>query len=254
MNNDIRRIVLSHLGSKGENRFAPFYLAKAVKEQAHCTDAEIWEALWSLVGDGLIYLNPGNQGSGTDNWRWRLSEDGKSAADGGSWEPRDPDGYLNRLRRGIPNLDELVELYLTEALQSFNGRCYLATSVMLGVAAERSFHIMAQNFAQSPMPGAEYMAKELVKPRTNYSVQWLEFRKRIESARKDLPDGLDEVLTMDAIGDLIRLTRNQAGHPTGSLVDEETARAYLTIAPLYLKKMNLLAEHFEEMVDVPQDS
>ena len=50
-----------------------------------------------LVGDGLIYLDTAGQGSGTDNWRWRLSEVGQRVAKGGIWEPRDPDGYLVRL-------------------------------------------------------------------------------------------------------------------------------------------------------------
>jgi hypothetical protein len=38
--------------------------------------------------------------------------------EGRDMEPRDPDGYLNRIRREVPDLDDLVELYLTEALQS----------------------------------------------------------------------------------------------------------------------------------------
>lgn len=43
---------------------------------------------------------------------------------------------------------------------------------------------------------------------------WTEFRKRIEPVRQGLPDGLADALTLDAIADLIRLTRNEVGHPT----------------------------------------
>lgn len=46
---------------------------------------------------------------------------------------------ISRVRREIPELDDLVTLYNTEALRSFKRRCYLATSVTLGVAAERAF-------------------------------------------------------------------------------------------------------------------
>lgn len=203
--------------------------------------------LWGLVGDGLVYLDTAGQGSGTDNWQWRLSAEGKRVAKGGSWEPRDPDGYLDRIRREIPNLDDLVELYLTEALQSFNGRCYLATSVMLGVAAERAFLVMAKSYAASSMNGAPAIAKELAKPRSNYFALWTEFRKRVEPVRQDLPDGLADALTLDAIADLIRLTRNEVGHPTGRQVDEDTARVHLTIAPEYLRKMQQLAVHFAHL-------
>lgn len=244
MTANVRRAVLQRLGNEGASRFGRPYLVSTIRQETGCADAEVWEALWSLVGDGLIYLDTAGQGSGTDNWQWSLSADGHRVAKGGSWEPRDPDGYLDRLRREIPDLDDLIELYLTEALQSFNGRCYLATSVMLGVAAERAFLVMAQSYATSSMAGAPAMAKELAKPRSNYFALWTEFRKRIEPVRHDLPDGLADALTLDAIADLIRLTRNEVGHPTGRQIDEDTARVHLTIAPAYLRKMQQLTLHF----------
>lgn len=241
---DVRRAVLQHLGNGGASRFGRPYLVGTTHQETGCSETEVWEALWGLVGDGLIYLDTAGQGSGTDNWQWRLSADGQRVANGGSWEPRDPDGYLDRIRREIPDLDNLVELYLVEALQSFNGRCYLATSAMLGVAAERAFLVTAQAYATSAMAGSQAMAKELAKPRTNYFTLWTEFRKRIEPVRQDLPDGLADALTLDAIADLIRLTRNEVGHPTGRQIDEDTARVHLTVAPMYLRKMHDLATHF----------
>ncbi len=241
---DVRRAVLQRLGGGGDSRFGLPYLVGSIRQQTGCSDASVWEALWGLVGDGLVYLDTAGQGSGSDNWQWRLSADGRRVAEGGTWEPRDPDGYLARIHGEIPDLDELVQLYLTEALQAFNGRCYLATSVMLGVAAERAFLVMAQAYATSYMAGAPAMAKELSKARSNYFALWTEFRKRIEPVRQDLPDGLADALTLDAIADLIRLTRNEVGHPTGRQIDEDTARVHLTIAPMYLRKMHQLAAHF----------
>ena len=115
---------------------------------------------------------------------------------------------------------------------------------MLGVAAERAFLIMARSYAASSVVGASAMDKELAKPRSNYFALWTEFRKRIEPVRYDLPDGLADPLTLDAIADLIRLTRNEVGHPTGRKIDEDTARVHLTIAPVYLRKMQRLLAHF----------
>jgi hypothetical protein len=244
---DVRRVVLERLGSGGASRFGRPYLVGTLHREVGCSETEVWEALWGLVGEGLVYLDTAGQGSGTDNWQWRLSADGKRVAQGGSWEPRDPDGYLHRVRREIPDLDELVDLYLTEALRSFNSRCYLATSVMLGVAAERAFLAMAASYATSEVTGAPAMAKELARPRSNYFALWTEFRKRIEPVRQDLPDGLADALTLDAIADLIRLTRNDVGHPTGRQIDEDTARVHLTIAPMYLRKMRQLAAHFAQV-------
>jgi hypothetical protein len=55
---------------------------------------------------GLIYLDPAGQGSGINNWRWRVSAIGGQAAASGGWEPRDPDGFLRRLRSSRPHVDE----------------------------------------------------------------------------------------------------------------------------------------------------
>ena len=193
---DVRRAVLTYLGSGADSRFSHRYLIANVSKEAHCPQTAVWEALWGLVGDGLAYLDTDAQGSSTDNWCWRLSADGLRIAKGGTWEPRDPDGYIVRIHREIPNLDGLVELYLA-------------------------------------------------RPRANYFALWTEFRKRIEPARKELPDGLADALTLDAIADLIRLTRNEVGHPTGRQIDEDTARVHLAIAPTYLRKMSQLSAHFE---------
>lgn len=238
---EVRKAVLSHLAHGGEPRFNQAYLVGAVRGPTSDSAEHVWEALWSLVADGLIFLDP--NGQAPDNWAWRLSAEGQRVAAGGVWEPRDPDGYLDRLKRDIPNLDGLVELYMVEALHSFNANCYLATSVMLGVAAERAFIRAAEAFANSPLPGAPAIASELGRGKSNYFALWSEFRKRIEPNRDVLPEGLADSLTLDAIADLIRVTRNEAGHPSGKRIDEDTARVQLTIAAVYLRKMQQLADH-----------
>ncbi len=242
----VRRTVLQLLGTSGNTRFSRSYFVADVQTAVECTATEVMEALWGLVAEGLVYLDPAGQGSSTDNWRWCLSAEGRHAVQGGTWEPQDSDGYLNRLRRAMPDMDAQIEMYLTEALLAFNARCYLATSVMLGVAAERAFLIMSRHYAESTLPGAAQMATELNKPRSNYFALWTEFRKRIEPLRNELPEGTADPLTLDAVAELIRLTRNEVGHPTGRRVDEDTARVYLTIAPSYFQKLNALTSYFIE--------
>ena len=85
-------------------------------------------------------------------------------------------------------------------------------------------------------------------PRSNYFALWTEFPGRIdEPVRQDLPDGLAAAVTLDGIGGLIGLTCNEAGHPAGRQIDEDTARVHLTIVPMHLRKMQQLATHFAGM-------
>ncbi|MFG6402510.1 hypothetical protein [Microbacterium sp. P04] len=66
--------------------------------------------------------------------------------------------------------------------------------------------------------------------------------------RHELPDGLADALTLDATADLIR---NEVGHPSGRQVDEETARVHLTIARVYLRKVQQLSAHFAQKLAEP---
>jgi hypothetical protein len=72
------------------------------------------------------------------------------------------------------------------------------------------------------------------------------FQERIEPAPKDPPEGLAATAALDAVTDLIRLTRNEAGHPVRQ-IDEDTARVHLGIAPVHLSKMKVPAAHFAGM-------
>lgn len=205
---------------------------------------EVFEALWGLVSEGLVYLDPAGQGgSSTDNWRWRLSAVGITAASGGSWEPRDPEGYLRRLRSHQPPLDPAALDYVEEALRAFNARCYLATSVMLGVASEHVVLRLARSVVDA-VPGAVKLRAAMDNPRTSQFSRFQELRKQLEPMRLQLPENLGDTLTLDAVADLLRITRNEAGHPTGRGVDEDTAYTHLQMAARYLQKMTALDAHF----------
>ncbi len=242
---DLRRQVLQHIATpQADSRFRESYLSQHVQQATGCRPHEVMEALWGLVAEGLIYLDPSGQGSSTDNWQWRLSADGLVAAAGGAWEPRDPEGYLRRLRREAPSLDDLALRYVQEALQAFNARCYLACSVMLGVASEQAFRGLAEAFVEMNDAAEGKLGRLLLNPRSTYAARFEEFRKRLDPLRPGLPHDLADVLTLDAVAELLRVTRNSVGHPTGANVDEDTARVHLQMAALYLRKMTDLQRHF----------
>lgn len=243
---DVRGEIIKILATPGaDTRFRESYLPIAVREKAGCRLQQVWEALWGLMADGLIYLDPSGQGSSTDNWLWRLSERGLQVAGGGPWEPRDPEAYLRRLCRRIPDLDPIALRYVKEALGAFNTRCYLASSVMLGVASEQVFVGLARSVVDALGSSAENLRRILDNPRGSQHARFLELRKRLEPMRSQLPDDLADTLTLDAVADLLRITRNDAGHPTGRDVDEDTAYTHLQMAARYLEKMVALQRYFE---------
>lgn len=240
---DTRTQVLEHLATpRAETRFGDSYLVKEVANISGCRAHEVWEALWGLVGEGLVYLDPARQAP--DNWQWRLSATGIKVVSGGVWEPRDPDNYLGRLRRHSPQVDPVAVRYVEEALSAFNARCFLATSVMLGVASERVVDGLAQSVVAARGDSARKLRDALENPRTSQFTRFQELRKQLEPMRTELPDGLGDTLTLDAIADLLRLTRNEAGHPTGAEVDEDTAYTHLQMAARYLQKMTDLQGFF----------
>src|SRR3954447_2435897 len=63
---------------------------------------------------------------------------------------------------------------------------------------------------------AEKLRKALENPRTSQSARFEELRKLLGSHRHQVPEGLADSLTLDAVTDLLRLTRKAAGHPSGT--------------------------------------
>jgi hypothetical protein len=89
---------------------------------------------------------------------------------GGSWEPRDGDGYSRRPRSHRPPVDEIAIAYVAEALRAFNARCYLATSVMLGVASERVINALGRAIVADPGEAAQ--SQKLLASLTSRARNW----------------------------------------------------------------------------------
>lgn len=221
------------------------HLVAEIVTRAHCKPYEVYETLWALLGEGLIFLNPDGQGSGTDNWRWQLSAVGTKAATSGTWEPHDPERYMERLRAYSPSITPVAISYVEEALRAFNARCYLASAVILGVASECVMEGLARAVSDAT-PGAQQLRRAIANPRTSQFTRFVELRKQLEPMRNALPDGLADTLPLDAVADLLRVTRNEAGHSTGNQMDEDTAYTHLQMAARYLQKMTTLEAYFRE--------
>ncbi len=215
----------------------------------HATTAEdkerLREVFWALLVEGVIILGMNDANA---EWPWfRVTEYGQRVLDAGEVIPHDPDGYLERVRTDCAPFDSVAEIYLAESLQCFLRGTYVASAVMLGVAAEKLFLNLLDAFTSSlPTSAAEKLRRATAK--RPLLRQWEEFIKRLNAQRGDLPDPLTDDLDtiLNGIFGLLRTTRNESGHPTGRRLDRETTYALLQLFRPHAQRAVALTEHFRQ--------
>ena len=197
----------------------------------------IRECIWSLIIQGIVVPGVSTDSYGS-NLPWlQVTEWGKACLENGEYVPYDTNLYLNRLRSQVPRLDSTVDLYLSEALNSFRSGNYLAAAVMTGVASERilvtlrdAIHgaIREKDRQRKLMEATDGQAAKRI---------YEEISKRIDPVVEQLPPQLQDSIgtELDGIFQLIRRTRNDAGHPTGRAIERGEANALFQLFPVYAK-------------------
>ncbi len=177
----------------------------------------VQEAFWRCLGRGLIYIDFVQ--SHPHNWDVYLSSPGKEVAKDAEGSPNHPSAYLALLRQVTPQVSDVTTQYATEAVNSYTSQNYLASAVMIGAATEGAVLELMSSFAQW-LQGSEREALRTVldSQRNKYWFKFKEFRKRLEVHKPELPTEYQDNLSinLDFIVDVIRLTRNEAGHPKGA--------------------------------------
>jgi hypothetical protein len=229
---------------RGEHYFTAAVLNEYPAEQRPSREL-IAQTLWSLVGRGLIYIDMWQPAP--ENWEWRLTETGTSATKDEQFNPDDPELYMARLRSNTPNMSDLVAVYAAEAVRCYTHECYLASAVMLGVASEAAFMEMAESSVLWLQSSSVTLKKFLDDPRQPYVRKFEEFRKRIEPRKADLPDELSDgmSLTFDTVLDLLRIRRNDSGHPTGKPMLRADQYSSLQMFGRYLQRLYQFRAFFQ---------
>ncbi|MBD3306447.1 hypothetical protein GF339_08615 [candidate division KSB3 bacterium] len=206
----------------------------------------VTQTLWSLVGKGLVYIDISQRAP--ENWEWRLTNAGKTSANDEQFNPDDPDRYLSRLKSNSPDISDLVFMYVREAIYCYTHERYLASAVMLGVASEAAFSEMAQASVDWLGSAGQKLQVILDTPRKPYIKKFEEFRKRIDTRKAELPVELADnmSLTFDSVLDLLRISRNESGHPTGKSISREDQYISLQMFGRYLQRLYNLRKFFLE--------
>lgn len=223
------------------------------------TDFEVeWfavnEAVWSLVARRLAWIEIDQ--AHPMAWFVQLTERGKAAAESEAVNPDDPLGYMRRLLQAAPATSDVVQLYLRESLKSFEQECYLASAVMLGVAAEACMLETANAFVNWSGESARKLRQMLESPRTYYVAKLEGFQKCLAVAKGSLPSEFSDNLDLDvtAVLQLIRVTRNAAGHPTRRQIDREDAFNHLVIYARANKRLYDLMGFFKSEISLNQSA
>ena len=190
---ELQTVLLGLLGrSKVDSRLGrgQWYLSEAMAKEfapnQQPKPQEIMEAVWSLISQGLAYIDYSQPSA--DNWTLHLTLAGKSAANDQTTNPDSPDKYIHRLQHDVPNASDTVLRYVNEALASYLNRSYLASAVMLGVASEAAFLEMAEAFGHwlPSTEGTKFLTL-IRKPNAAYLAKLEEYRKKLEPRKPDLP-------------------------------------------------------------------
>ena len=199
---------------------------------------KITVVIWELIIEGLYTPGTGMQNPNLPYLR--VTDYGRKCFEAGELTAHDPDDYLQKLKTVCTSIDDVTLLYTGESLDTFRKSNYLASTVMIGVAAESMLDRLvdavhaALNTGQRKAKFEQDTKGKLAKRRHD------EVLARLRTPASPLPTEIESVLTqhIDGIYDLIRRTRNDAGHPTGKRIGRDEAHALLLLFPTYCKTVH----------------
>lgn len=138
------------------------------------------------------------------------------------------------MKSRTPRADATVLRYVGESAATFNNQHYLASAVLLGVAAEalleQLYEALATHLGSAK---AEYTAKLNAKRWTS---------QRLEYARARLAPHLTEVTVefrtrveqyLDMLAQVLKLSRDDVGHARPLRIDREVASMNLVAFPVF---------------------
>ena len=171
------------------------------------------EIFWQLVCEGI--LAPGYNSQNLELPFFHVTDYGREVLNSGGPQPYDPTGYLAHLRNRIATPDPTVMAYLAESLETFRKGNLVASTVMLGIAAERVFLLLCESLEAAladPREKAD-LGKRLKAFPMKPKLDWV--HGKIQDLQKQRLAGFPDNATMMtvAIYDLIRCQRNEFGHP-----------------------------------------
>ena len=146
----------------------------------------------------------------------------------------------------VPDIHPVIVAYLEESLKTYNIRALLSSTIALGCASEKALLLQSRP-SQPPLRSPTRPIVSVKDRRYFHKEEVRRVSKRLDVVRpqlpKDLSDGLDIILT--GIFEMIRVNRNDRGHPTGTYPPREQVYASLQLFIPYVQRTYALIAHFK---------
>lgn len=247
---DVRNIFIKRLRSSpdwdqiepGVNYFDD-YIEYKDEHGARLPIGMILEVFWQLVIEGVLI--PGKDTMNKFPF-FRRTEYGNRMISETTPTPHETTIYISYINNQIPNFDLTVMRYLQESLLTFRSGNLVASSVMIGVAAERVFLLICEDLLKSLNDKKEQnQFKNLInKFPMRPKLEWVH-NKLISIQKKNVGGFPENAITMiTAVYDFIRYQRNELGHPQNKppVIDRESVFVDLQIFPKYYKTAEQLRD------------
>jgi hypothetical protein len=218
-------------------------------EEQEAFSQRVREIMWQLTLQGIII--PGLD-SMNPNWPFfHITEWGRKALASQPPQPYDPDGFIAFFRQEVPTADHVVHDYLVEAVRAYMADCQKAAAVMLGAAHEKAILDLLDQFGRAIVdePKRERFLRKTERGGIFERFDHLMKSLTTMAESKRLPDGIRQYvkLNLSPAFDIIRLTRNAAGHPEiVKQVGRDENFMNLRMAVFHLKNIYALIEHFQQ--------
>jgi hypothetical protein len=255
----VRKLVIDYIKEHVESDFNTGVIDELKKlgrsKEISVTNELLKQIFHDLYLDRIIITGGKVSDSKFEELNWPhfcLTEYGQQIITKTDYYPYDPEEYEVYLKKEIPLVDETIIIYLKEALSCYNQNHLLSSAVMLGCAAEKAMLLLIESYGNSI---ADLTIKAIYEkntgPNKSINQKFKEFNSRFKNEISNLPYDLKERIDIkiEHIFNLIRETRNAAGHPTGVKIDRETIYANMILFRVYCKAIYELFAHFDRKND-----
>ena len=211
---------------------------------------EVRAALWELVTRGILIPRSIHD---EDNTFFTITRQGRDLLEATEPTPYDPHNFLRRVSDGAPLLEPETLAYLSEGVTCFLHGHGRAAAVMTGLASENEVLALIELYSRS-LQGEEKRSFERgINRARNLKQKFDVLYADLYQQRSGLPEGLREVdIWLNGVFQLIRLTRNDAGHPVGAEPAREAIYANLNLFLLYARNLSALKEHLRASTADPE--